>query len=177
MIIREARTEDIAGIAKVHADTWQTTYAGIVPDEHLANMTYSSYEKRWMYNLTNNTDGSFTYIAEDDSGQIIGFVSGGSERTDDTIYIGELYAIYILKEYQGQGIGRLLTETLVKRLLKDDMNTMLLWVLADNPARRFYEALGGKLVRTAQFEIAGVMLEEVAYGWMDIGTLLQDEYA
>ncbi len=46
MIIREARTEDIAGIAKVHVDTWQTTYAGIVPDEHLANMTYSSYENR-----------------------------------------------------------------------------------------------------------------------------------
>jgi hypothetical protein len=46
VIIREARTEDIAGIAKVHVDTWQTTYAGIVPDEHLANMTYSSYENR-----------------------------------------------------------------------------------------------------------------------------------
>jgi ribosomal protein S18 acetylase RimI-like enzyme len=174
VIIREAHTDDIAGIAKVHVDSWQTTYAGLAPDEYLANMTYSSHEKWWMYNLTNNSEGSFTYIAEDDSGQIIGFVSGGPERTDDTIYKGELYAIYILKAYQGQGIGRLLIETLVKRLLKDNMKTMLLSVLAHNPACRFYEALGGNLVRTAQFEIGGLMLDEVAYGWMDIRKLLQD---
>ena len=174
MIIREAHTDDVAGIAKVHVDTWQTTYAGIVPDEHLANMTYSSYEKWWVYNLTNNSNGSFTYIAEDDSGQIIGFVSGGPERTDDTIYVAELYAIYILKAYQGQGIGRLLTETLVKRLLKDNMNTMLLWVLADNHvACRFYEVLGGQRLKTKQAEFGGLVLEEVAYGWMDIWKLLQ----
>ncbi len=44
----------------------------------------------------------------------------------------------------------------------------------DDIAVHFYEALGGKLVRTAQFEIGGLMLDEVAYGWMDIRKLLQD---
>ncbi|MGZ3611067.1 MAG: hypothetical protein ACXWOL_16920 [Ktedonobacteraceae bacterium] len=39
---------------------------------------------------------------------------------------------------------------------------------------RFYEALGGNLVRMAQFEIGGLMLDEVVYGWMDIRKLLQD---
>jgi ribosomal protein S18 acetylase RimI-like enzyme len=177
VILREARIEDAAGIAKVHVDTWRTTYVGIVPDEHLAHMKYSNHEKRWKDYLTNNTEDSCTYIAEGNSGQIIGFVSGGSERNTDPIYKSELYLIYILKAYQGQGIGRLLTETLVKRLLEDNMNTMLLWVLAENPACHFYEALGGKLVRTAQFEIGGVMLDEVAYGWMDIRKLLQDQYS
>lgn len=38
----------------------------------------------------------------------------------------------------------------------------------------FYEALGGKLVKTAQFEIGSIMLDEVAYGSMDIRKLLQD---
>jgi hypothetical protein len=38
----------------------------------------------------------------------------------------------------------------------------------------FYEALGGKLVRTAQFEIGGHILDEIAYGSMDIRKLLQD---
>lgn len=174
MIIREAHIEDAAGIAKVHVDTWRTTYAGIVPDEFLANMTYESYEKRWINNLNNTTDGTFTYVAEDDSGQIVGFVSGGTERTGDPIYNGELYAIYILKDHQGQGIGSLLTQTLVKRLLQESTNSMLLWVLADNPARRFYEVLGGRLVKTSQIEIGDIMLDEIAYGWIDIGKLLQD---
>ena len=51
---------------------------------------------------------------------------------------------------------------------------MLLWVLADNPARHFYEVLGGQLMKASQTEIGGVMLDEVAYGWIDIRKLLQD---
>lgn len=50
---------------------------------------------------------------------------------------------------------------------------MLVWVLAENPFRRFYEALGGQYVRTEQFELGGAMLDEVAYGWRDIRTLLK----
>ena len=174
MIIREARIEDAAGIAKVHVDTWRTTYRGIVSDEHLANMTYSNHEKRWKSYLTSNTYSSFTYIAEDDSGQVIGFVSGGSERTADLIYKGELYLIYILKKYQGKGIGLILTQTLVKKLLQEGINSMMLWVFADNHvACRFYELLGGQRLKTKQAEFGGVMLDEVAYGWMDIWKLLQ----
>src|SRR5205809_105170 len=37
--IRPARVEDAAGIAKVHIDSWRTTYKGMVPDEHLAGLS------------------------------------------------------------------------------------------------------------------------------------------
>ncbi|HEY6284919.1 MAG TPA: GNAT family N-acetyltransferase [Ktedonobacteraceae bacterium] len=178
MIIRKAHIDDNAGIARVHVDTWRTTYRGIIPDEHLANMTYSNHKQRWTHYLTNNTGGFFTYIAEDDSGQIFGFVSGGYERNTNPIYKGELYLIYILKEYQGQGIGRLLTQTLIKKLLQEGINSMMLWVFADNyVACSFYEVLGGQRLKTKQAEFGGHMLDEVAYGWMDIRKLLQDQYA
>jgi hypothetical protein len=39
---------------------------------------------------------------------------------------------------------------------------------------RIEDAVSGKLVRTSQFEIGGVMLDEVAYGWIDIRKLLRD---
>jgi hypothetical protein len=52
---------------------------------------------------------------------------------------------------------------------------MILWVFADNPARRFYEALGGKMIKESQFEIAGVTRYEVAYGWLDIRTILKGQ--
>ena len=177
MIIREARIEDAAGIAKVHVDTWRTTYAGILPDEHLANLSYERREKLWIdYILSNAESRIFNYVAENDAGQIVGFASGGPERKNDPDYKSELYAIYILKEYQGQGIGHRLTQTLVKRLLQSGMNTMLLWVVSDNPARRFYEALGGQQIKTERAELGGVMINEVAYGWTDINTILQDRY-
>ena len=47
----------------------------------------------------------------------------------------------------------------------------------DDIAGHFYEALGGKLVRKAQFEIGGLMLDEVAHGCMDIRKLLRDHYS
>ncbi len=34
--------------------------------------------------------------------------------------------------------------------------------------------LGGLLIRANQIEIGSVMLDKVAYGWMDINRLLQD---
>ncbi len=177
MIIREARIEDAAGIAKVHVDTWRTTYAGILPDEHLANLSYERREKLWIdYILSGAESRVFNYVAENDAGQIVGFASGGPERKNDPDYKSELYAIYILKEYQSQGIGHHLTQTLVKSLLQSGMNTMLLWVVSDNPARRFYEALGGQQIKTERTELGGVMIDEVAYGWTDINTILQDLY-
>jgi len=148
VIIREACIDDAVGIAKVHVDSWRTTYAGIVPDEFLANMSYDRREEQWFNELNNpTTNRMFTYVAENDLQQVIGFVNGGPERNSDPIYKGELYAIYILKHYQGQGIGYRLTKTLMERLLQAGMNPMLLWVLADNPARHFYEALGGQQVK------------------------------
>jgi hypothetical protein len=48
---------------------------------------------------------------------------------------------------------------------------MLVWVLADNPSRSFYEALGGELIGEQNVTIGGVDLREVAYGWPDISCL------
>jgi GNAT superfamily N-acetyltransferase len=170
--IRAARVEDAAGIARVHVDAWRTTYKGIVPDEHLANLSYERSEQMWARGLSNPARQPFYYVAENEQGQVVGFVVGGPERRHDPVYPSELYAIYILKEYQGRGLGRCLTHELVKSLLGAGMNAMLVWVLAENPFRKFYEALGGQYVRTEQFELGGAMLDEVAYGWRDIRTLL-----
>ena len=42
---------------------------------------------------------------------------------------------------------------------------------ADNPARAFYERLGGRQIGAKQSDIGGVTLEEVAYGWEDLAQL------
>ncbi|MEH1967766.1 MULTISPECIES: GNAT family N-acetyltransferase [unclassified Nostoc] len=98
---------------------------------------------------------------------MVGFASGGQERTGDRLYQGELYAIYILEKYQRQGLGYCLVSTIATRLLQPGISSMLVWVLDDNPASRFYQSLGGQQVYQKQIEIATVQLVEVAYGWTD----------
>lgn len=115
----------------------------------------------------------FVYVAENDDGQIIGFVSGGPERSGDAIYKGELYAIYVLAEHQGKGIGRGLARVTCHRLIEQGMTTMLVWVLDTNPWRAFYEALGGKPAREKQETIGDATLTEVGYGWEDIRRLAE----
>jgi ribosomal protein S18 acetylase RimI-like enzyme len=78
-----------------------------------------------------------------------------------------LQKIYILEAYQGQGIGRSLTLAVVERLAMIEIHSMLVWVLTENPACKFYEAMGGEKVYEQQIEIGGVQLDEVAYGWKD----------
>ena len=138
MIVREVTHNDIPAIAKVHVDTWRTTYRGIVPDEHLANLSYERRASGWDEILNHAPEnGYFTYVAEDESGEIIGFVSGGEERTGDPVYKGELMAIYILQNQQGKGIGRCLVQAVAKKLHLSGINSMLVWVLVDNPACQF----------------------------------------
>ena len=45
----------------------------------------------------------------------------------------------------------------------------LVWVLAENPARFFYEAMVGTLIATREEPFHGVILNECAYGWPDLG--------
>jgi hypothetical protein len=42
MIIRRAELNDVVGIAKVHVDSWKTTYKDIVPDEFLIKLSYEA---------------------------------------------------------------------------------------------------------------------------------------
>ena len=50
-------------------------------------------------------DPGVTFVAEGGGG-IVGFSCAGPERSGDPTYRGEVYAIYILRAFQDQGLGR-----------------------------------------------------------------------
>ena len=66
---------------------------------------------------------------------------------------------------QNRGVGRALMEALFARLGADGYRRGMLWVLAMNPSRFFYEAMGGKRLGTLGERVAGAEVEEWAYGW------------
>jgi GNAT superfamily N-acetyltransferase len=117
--------------------------------------------------------GTAVFVAENDQGVIIGIAVCGMEQNHDPIYHGEIYLLYVLPQNQSQGIGRALVAACVQHLIhRLRMHTMLVWVLAQNPYRRFCESLGGKAVREKTQEIGGKLLSEVSYGWEELQNLL-----
>ena len=173
MFIRAASPTDAAAIARVHVDSWRTTYADIVPADYLANLSYAQREQFWRDILSTPTPSGGVYVAAQDTGEVVGFASGGPERSGDTVYRGELYAIYLFASSQRQGLGRRLTMAVVQRLLQCGLPSMLVWVLARNPGRAFYATLGGQHVDEKEVTIGAAQLVEVAYGWRDLRALVQ----
>ncbi|MCM3362649.1 GNAT family N-acetyltransferase [Niallia sp. MER TA 168] len=162
MIIRKAKSEDAKGIAKVHLDSWRTTYRGIVPDTYLKALNYEEKEKIWKRAIPTGS----VFVAENEEGQIVGFANGGKERSGQyTGYEGELYAIYLLEAYQGKGIGSSLAKKVFEYLKEIGFNSMIIFALEENPACKFYEAIGGKRIGTEEIEIGGKEFAEVVFGW------------
>jgi GNAT superfamily N-acetyltransferase len=104
---------------------------------------------------------------------VVGFISGGPIRQPIETYDAELYAIYILQQTQGQGIGKALLQQLTTTLLSQGFKSMILWVLDENPAKHFYIHAGAKLLVSKEIEMGGAMLPEAAYGWPDLNSLAQ----
>ena len=168
MKIRSAENTDAPGISRVYVTTWQDTYLGLVPFGYLYDMSPISLEQDFLNNLNNGED--ITYVAEED-GKIIGFVSGGDERQGDLIYNGEIYALYVLRNHQRQGIGSELVSALVAELNAYGIYSMLVRVLAHNPYRNFYEKINGVFLHKKRRRFAGEMLEISSYGWIDTGLI------
>lgn len=165
MSIRHAGCADAVAIARVSVDTWRTTYSGLVPDALLATIDYADRERTWSAKLCAANPPLFAYVATDPAGSVVGFASGGPEREADPVYTGELYALYIQAGRQRSGLGRQLVAAVAGRLLADGHTAMLLWVLATNPARGFYEHLGGLYLREQPLTLGTTTLYEVAYAW------------
>lgn len=165
MNIRKARPSDANGVARVQVDAWQTTYKGIVPDDYLSAMTYTNREQKWKEIITSQS----VFVAETEADGVVGFSNGGKERTGKyKEYTGELYALYVLKEYQRKGIGKLLLRAVIDYLINNNLFSMTVAVLEENPSRQFYESFGAKRIDTIEIEILGKRLNESIYGWEDI---------
>jgi ribosomal protein S18 acetylase RimI-like enzyme len=168
MQIREAKPEDAPAIARVHVESWKTTYPGIVAQETLDGLRIENGVALWQKHLATNE--TIVFVAEDEAG-LFGFAAGGAAIHPVEGFDGEMSAIYLLASHQKRGAGAALVRQIAHALRKRGFRSMMVWVLKANPARGFYERMGGVLVAEQGIDIGGVALPEVAYGWRDVGTL------
>jgi ribosomal protein S18 acetylase RimI-like enzyme len=150
-LIRAATVADAPAIGEVHVRSWQAAYAGLIPADFLAGLSASSRAESWARLIG---DGGQVLVAEED-GVVAGFAASGD---------GRLYALYLLPEYWGRGLGRELHDRAVEELSGD---SAVLWVLATNErAKAFYVRQGWVADGASQTETVDdgrVTLEELRF--------------
>ena len=157
-IIRKAKEEDAKEIAYVNTYTWLTTYKGLMPDELLEERVKTIDDRVPKIINAIKTKDNF-YVALDGN-KVVGIMSYGKSRNQDYIDSGEIKSIYILKDYQGLGLGKSLFMTGIKELLNMGFNSMILNVLEGNDAFLFYQKYGGKKVSEKIDDFGGTILKE-----------------
>src|SRR5699024_1044514 len=125
----------------------------------------------WETILRTQANGSRTFVIHNDV-QMAGFVSGGPERTRRFAYDAEIYTIYLLDDFQRMGLGSRLLKTFAEAMKADGHESILVWVLTQNPSSRFYERFQAKPVGAEETTIGEGTYQETAYGWEDIDELL-----
>ena len=165
MVIRPTQKADVEAMSRIYVQTWRDTYLGILPFDYLLEMSTLHQSRAFLHELDRNDLISF--VAED-SGKILGFITGGLERHGDDIYRGEIFTLYVLKNFQRRGVGKKLLSALAKQFEAYGIYSMLVRVLKLNPYRRFYVKINGIYLKTEYQWLSRERLEVDLYGWLDV---------
>jgi ribosomal protein S18 acetylase RimI-like enzyme len=89
---------------------------------------------------------------------------------------GEIQALYVLPKRQRQGFGRRLMAHTARRMAGTGLESCHLWVFEENQAaRRFYMALGGRLIDHGWETLGERRVPRVAYAWDPIDRLMAQD--
>ena len=168
--IRRARPSDAEAIARVYIDAWQDTYPALLPSRLLMTMTQDGQTQRWRNAITIAARES-VYVAQDETGDIVAMTSFGRSRDSGFSFDSEIYTLYVDPLRTGMGVGRALLQGAFGALSEQKHESCIIWAHAKNPARFFYEAVGGKLVAERTTNMMGIPVPEVAFGWRNLAVV------
>ena len=155
--IRDALVEDAPALAALHVRTFRETHGG--------GPGVDVRTEQWRTILGRGDARDFTVVVENDRGALVAFARGRPHDGGIPAFAGELNKIYVLRELQGLGLGRLLVGTVAERFLGLGMHSMLLFGDARNRSNGFYEHMGAERLQSPEGEFHG------GYGWRDLAVL------
>jgi GNAT superfamily N-acetyltransferase len=167
-MIRRARPGDARAIAEVHVASWRSTYPGIVDQAYIDTLSVGERAANWERRLIDPPNPAPDILVAASAGSIVGFASGGPIRAPRAGFDAELYAIYLLKNAQGAGIGRALFRAWAQMAIDRGFRAAIVRVLSANPACAFYERLGARFLESGELTIGGKPYAESWYGWTDL---------
>ena len=155
--LRKAVLGDLDEIAELHVRTFRETHGG-GPSVELRKAQWSEALKR---------PREFCVVLEDMSaGRLVGFARGTlHDKKDGLAYDGELNKIYLLREFQGRGLGRRLICAVATEFQNRGIPSMLLFGDARSRSNGFYERMGAQRLLSPEGEFHG------CYGWPRLDAL------
>jgi len=180
-LIRHAQIEDSPALARILIMATQEAFRGRVPDRCLKWITPEESAANWAKNFKDDHSlepENYLFVAENEADGVIGLAMAGKTRNrnlqDPLIaqqYPHELFTLQVDPTWQGQGVGRRLVSQVAEALLQEDISSLLVRILIDNPNLVFYERLGAVRLGSGPYDWEGYKTEEILYGWNDLNRL------
>ncbi len=162
IIIRNVKEKDIPSIADIQVNGRKTAYKGIIDDVVLNTMNKDDKIERFKSNYKKNG-----FIVAEFKNEVVGFCRymESNEFTPDMQNIDcEITALYVKPELKCNGIGTKLFQFVTNEFKSKSKTKMILWCLKDNePSKKFYTKMGGKIVKERVIEIGENNYYEVGF--------------
>lgn len=172
IVYREATGDDVMQITLLHAESWRNSYRGMLSDHFLDHEVVADRRAVWAQRLGAPVAGQWVCVAEEGQ-SIVGFICLFAH--DDAQHGVLLDNLHIRSAHQGRGLGQALMRHAARWVQATVSDSGLyLWVFAANqPARKFYERLGGQVAgEKTETNFGDQPVAAVRYVWADVTPLL-----
>ena len=164
--VRTATAADTGIIGYINVQTWKTTYKEIVHQTFLTSLDPAEMAANAERRLQNPKLDCLVLV-EGASNKVIGYAHIGPCREKNVDADGELYAIYLLEEFQNHGGGKLLFDAAVAKAKQRHFSKMMVSVFEKNLlSRKFYEKMGGDFTGSDHVDIENHRYLTSRYVWI-----------
>lgn len=162
IVIRQVKLKDIPSVVDIQIAGWKTAYKGIISDDFLKSM--NKEEKIEKRKKDYNKNG---FIVAELKNEIVGFCRYIDNNTcsKELDYIDcEILALYVKPNLKYSGIGTKMFEYVKNEFKSKNKHSMILWCLKENePSKKFYKKMGGKIIEEKEIELKGKKYGEVGF--------------
>ncbi|HWC75533.1 MAG TPA: GNAT family N-acetyltransferase [Gemmatimonadales bacterium] len=160
--LRRATPADAAAVGRIHVESWNVAYRGIMPDDVIARTDLAYRTQFWAERIA-DTEWPIFIIEEDGNSVAFCQMVSTKDPDDDPTRVGHITSIHVLPQLRGRGHGRALMDHVLREFARRGFREVTLWVLEENrKARAFYEQYGFEL-DGGKKEYYGTHVPEVRY--------------
>ncbi len=172
MNIRNAEHSDADAIALIHAESWRSSYRGILSNELLDRAVWDERRSFWQKRMREPGTEKRLILLACEKEEVLGFLCLYLDA--DPRWGALLDNLHIVPGMRGRGFGKMLMSRSAAWVLQQRPGLgMYLWVYEQNfEAREFYEKLGGLQEETLlKRTVDGKQVPALRYVWRDLHAL------
>jgi GNAT superfamily N-acetyltransferase len=161
-----ASSQDAQQIAELQAQSWRSTYRGMLPDDYLDHHVVADRIESWTARFANFAPHRALVLKAVSEDALLGYVCVLLDEEPE--WGARLDNLHVIPDSKGTGIGYALFQAAREWIAQVSPGTpMHLWCVEDNRvARRFYDRQGGTIVESASRSFAGQpSVPELRYWW------------